>query len=156
MRAVYAEWKSKLSLIPMEGKVQINSNSHFNAFMLMRAQRASKEGPNGEEGSSLKLREITGIPSDGDQTALTHTVSHTLCSHGKWYTQFKSKRQLTPMNLASVLSKLHYSINTLQSKLKHKLNTAVDSTPLSEPPPPLINRSSEFSGHSLQAGWMRF
>lgn len=79
MRAVYAEWKSKLSLIPMEGKVQINSNSHFNAFMLMRAQRASEEEPNGEEGSSLKLREITSIPNDGDQTVLTHTY-HTLCS----------------------------------------------------------------------------
>jgi len=75
VRAVYAEWKSKLSLIPMEGKVQINSNSHFNAFMLMPAQRASEEEPNGEDGSSLKLREITGIPNDEDQTILiTHSV----------------------------------------------------------------------------------
>lgn len=74
MRAVYAEWKSKLSLIPMEGKVQINSNSHFNAFMLMRAQRAREEKPSGGKGSSLKLREISGIPNDWDQNSLTHTL----------------------------------------------------------------------------------
>lgn len=30
--------QNKLPLIPMEGKVQINSYSHFNAFMLMRVQ----------------------------------------------------------------------------------------------------------------------
>lgn len=76
MRAVvYAEWKSKLSLIPMEGKVQINSNSHFNAFMLMPAQRASEEEPNGEEGSSLKLRERSpAFPMMGTRPYLSHTL----------------------------------------------------------------------------------
>jgi len=43
--------------------------------MLMPTQRASEEEPNGEDGSSLKLREITGIPNDEDQTILiTHSV----------------------------------------------------------------------------------
>lgn len=48
----------------------------------MQAQRASEGEPSGEEGSSLKLSEITSIPNDGDQAVLTHT-HHTLCSDGK-------------------------------------------------------------------------
>lgn len=44
--------QNKLPLIPMEGKVQINSYSHFNAFMLMRAP-GERDGLTG--GSGLKL-----------------------------------------------------------------------------------------------------
>ena len=40
----------KLPLIPMEGKVQINSYSHFNAFMLMWVEREGAPGPVEEEG----------------------------------------------------------------------------------------------------------
>ena len=36
--------RTKLPLIPMEGKVQINSYSHFNAFMLMWVQRERTVG----------------------------------------------------------------------------------------------------------------
>lgn len=42
--------QNKLPLIPMEGKVQINSYSHFNAFMLMRVQRERTVNPHEEEG----------------------------------------------------------------------------------------------------------
>lgn len=41
--------QNKLPLIPMEGKVQINSYSHFNAFMLMRVQRERTVNPHEEE-----------------------------------------------------------------------------------------------------------
>lgn len=46
--------QNKLPLIPMEGKVQINSYSHFNAFMLMQVQRERTVNPQEERGG-LKL-----------------------------------------------------------------------------------------------------
>ena len=42
--------QNKLPLIPMEGKVQINSYSHFNAFMLMQVQMEKTVNPREEEG----------------------------------------------------------------------------------------------------------
>lgn len=42
--------QNKLPLIPMEGKVQINSYSHFNAFMLMQVQRERTVNPQEERG----------------------------------------------------------------------------------------------------------
>lgn len=41
--------QNKLPLIPMEGKVQINSYSHFNAFMLMWVPRKRMVNPHEEE-----------------------------------------------------------------------------------------------------------
>lgn len=42
--------QNKLPLIPMEGKVQINSYSHFNAFMLMQVQWERTVNPQEEGG----------------------------------------------------------------------------------------------------------
>lgn len=45
--------QNKLPLIPMEGKVQINSYSHFNAFMLMQVQWERTVNPQEEGGLKL-------------------------------------------------------------------------------------------------------
>lgn len=47
--------QNKLPLIPMEGKVQINSYSHFNAFMLMQVQRERTVNPQEEAGGRVKV-----------------------------------------------------------------------------------------------------
>lgn len=61
---IYGLWRSaklsegyqqnKLPLIPMEGKVQINSYSHFNVFMLMQVHRERTANPQEEGGVKVE------------------------------------------------------------------------------------------------------
>lgn len=48
--------QNKLPLIPMEGKVQINFYSQFNAFMLMPVQMERTVGPTGGGGVKVEVR----------------------------------------------------------------------------------------------------
>lgn len=73
--------QNKLPLIPMEGKVQINSYSHFNAFMLMQVQMEKDVEPTRERGE-LKLTfapEKSVLSSENYIPSTTYTIcTHTL------------------------------------------------------------------------------